>query len=349
MATFFQKLRTLGNSDKEDYLTEIFAFALEIDSEFRTNFLKLLPIEFSEYEMFSIQTQVEYQIDSKVRRPDIEINLGNSIIIIECKIDSEERDKQLLDYSNILINKHQSQKLLIYLTFKNDTKDFISIKEALLERGIDKNKVDELKFKQLRFFDIANAITNHCNSITKELKQYLFKEKLVMEKFGYEDMIALKTFFETSKKMNSILLDEITNDFVNKGLSKYATRQPTIWNNEYIIVYNYGKKNCNIALGFGNWWGEHPCLFVRLYMPKNVTNAEIVTKELKTKLKSDRWKFKQNDSGFLVETTKKMLDLLGENDLNQRQGIIDFFKNCIDDLLKIKADFPQIFNFDVKE
>src|ERR1035437_9767476 len=102
-----------NHSPTENYLTEIFAFCLESDIGFRNDFLKELEIPFSE-ESIKITTQEIYETYGQ---PDIEINFGDTCILIECKVEANERLNQLEDYCLILCNeKKHSNKHIVYLT-----------------------------------------------------------------------------------------------------------------------------------------------------------------------------------------------------------------------------------------
>ena len=103
----------------ENYLIEIFAFCLENDKIFRRDYLS--EIGFNINTDISISTQSSYK---DLGRPDIEINNANSIILIECKIESKERTNQLKDYLKILRKSKLENKWLIYLTKYYETKEF---------------------------------------------------------------------------------------------------------------------------------------------------------------------------------------------------------------------------------
>jgi PD-(D/E)XK nuclease superfamily len=351
MATFFQKLRNLGNSDKEDYLTEIFAYAIQNDLLFRNNFLSLLKCKIDN--SFSINTQIEYEVEyinkgnlyKRLRRPDIEINLENAVILVECKVDSEEGEDQLFDYAKILLEKQGKNKTLVYLTKKIDDKNFDDLKNKLkiFYKILDKEKreIDELKFIALRWFNIESLINDKCNFISKELKQYLLKEKIVMEKIGYEDIVAFKVFIETSQKMNEIL-KEVSRKVSDKDvkLHTYNNFTPVFQKMEYIIRFNY-KNKFDICFGFCNWWNEHPYVFVRLYIPldNDKNSVEKITNTLNPNKNEEIWEYDKNQDsiGYRVEIKKKLVDFICYDKDTQQEKIIEFFSNCIESLVKIKS------------
>lgn len=322
MATFFQKLRKLEDSNKEDYLTEIFAFALENDSIFRNECLKLVIEKIGEQRLSSIKTQAVYR--NEKRRPDIEIDLGNTFIIIECKLGADEGTEQLDDYAKILNAKAgYDQKILVYLTLKHDEK--IKNYEGIV-------------FKSLRWFDIASTITDKCDIITKELKQYLYKEKIVMENFKYEDIVSFKMFIDTSRKMADIL-NEVSKEVKDKKLHKFNNFKPALEDKEYIIRFMFDNK-CDLCFGFGNWWNDHPRMFVRLYIP--LVDANVIAKDIEIKLHNDNW-YSKSTGGYIVENSKHLVDVLLDSEINQREKIIDFFFDSIKSLKEIKSAFPQVF------
>jgi len=127
--SIFQKLRKLSEATnvnrEEDFLTEIFAHALKSDLVFRDAFFLKLPKEFRNQEIQSIETQKVYPaLDShyKERRPDVEINLQDAVIIIENKVRRGEGKEQLPDYAKILDLKPDTNKLLVYITVYLDIK-----------------------------------------------------------------------------------------------------------------------------------------------------------------------------------------------------------------------------------
>lgn len=323
MVTFFQKLRKLNESDKEDFLTEIFAFALISDENFRhTFFLRFLPKGFFSSEQISIETQVRYSEEKK--KPDIEISSFSSFLIIENKVDSKEGDNQLKSYYEILKQKNHANKLLVYLTVQKEEKN---------------HQFDGVGFISLRWLDISRIIDDKCNIITQELKKYLINEKLVMEKLSYQDLFSLKSFFDTASKMQDIL-NEVTRDFA-KSLYNYINWQKTTTGREYVISYRYYNPTFIVSFGFGDWWGEHPCIFFRIAVAKR--DSDDITKLIYSEIQHDSWYHIKNDTHFLVETRKPIIDFLKMED-NQRQEIIAFFKKAIDEISEVKKLHRDIFN-----
>jgi hypothetical protein len=342
----FQKLRKLTDSNKEDFLTELFAHCLAIDPVFRDMFLGLLSSESALKKNYPangfpvIETQKYYSRfppHHEERYPDIEISLPGTAIIIENKIDSGEGDGQLNDYANILSNKPEPNKVLVYLTAYPDEKKY-----NFLNKGVD--------FIQLRWQKIGELITSEskCGDFTRELKVYLKNERLMMKKFDYQDLAAINVFFSTAEKINSIIRDDIGNYFVKeKKLSKSNTYQPRITGKEYGFYYNYGR-DFSICFGIASWWeDEHPRLFIKVRFLGNTPNNKNLSLRLFEALggKESGWN-RIEPVGFneyMVEKTKRLLDFLGSDEQYQRQEIVRFYKDCIDDLDAQKGGFPEIF------
>ena len=327
MTSFFQKLRKLLDSSHEDYLTEILAYALKHDRLFRERFLRLLPAGYQEQTGFSIETQCMYQAEK--RRTDVEISLGHACIMIECKLGSTESYRQLDDYARLLSLKGQPHKLLVFLTVNREekAKDYAHL-------GVE--------FLQLRWYDIGPCITDACDTITKELKHYLKAEKILMDNISYHDIVAFQNFFQTRRKFNDILQNDVTRLFVEKGLHQYNTYQPTLRHNEYVLLFNYGK-HINISLGFGNWWGEHPCLFTRLWVSHKKDAQGNIARSMYQQLQAMNWYIKEVDTGgYIVEYREPLLDYLLYEE-NQRVKLVSFFKKCIGDLASIMDGYPEIF------
>lgn len=331
MTSIFNKLFKLqlrsSNKPLEDYLTEIFGFCLNIDIVFRNRFLQLLHLNNKDYTSFFVDTQCVYASDS--RRTDLEINLGHTYIIIESKVGSVEGTNQLDAYAEILAEKGQEHKLLVFLTANREEKD--------------KDYPSGITFQQLRWHDVGLCINSDCHPMCQELKEFLRAQKLIMENLKYSDLVTFQAFFKTRKKFNDILRNDVSRLYTKKGLHRYNINQPTIRNNEYVFVFTYGKE-VNVALGFGNWWGDHPCLFTRLWISNKKDKAGNKAKEIFHRLQDKNWQFiTSNPDGYAVENKVRLIDFLQLED-SQRSEIVDFFKSCIEDLAEIKPGYLGIFN-----
>lgn len=341
----FQKLRRLSDGAKEDFLTELFAHCLSADPVFWRLFCGLLPLKSGKnYPVLGnpvVETQKYYArfpASHDERYPDIEINLPETVMIIENKIDSNERVRQLQDYAEILrLKESKANKLLIYLTAYRDEKNY-----DFTDNGVD--------FIQLRWQKIGELITSEsgCGDFAREMKVYLKNERLMMKKFDYQDLAAINVFFSTAEKINSILQDDIGSYFVKeKKLSKANTYLPRISGKEYGFYYNYGR---DFAIGFGlaSWWeDEHPRLIVKIRFMGKTQNQKKLSEKLLAAFGGEisgwHWVEPVGANEFLVEKTARLLEFLGSDEQHQRQEIIRFYKGCIDEMEAQKGGFPEIF------
>src|SRR5258708_10534852 len=104
MSSLFERLyknkqSEQGRNQKENFLTEIFAYCLRSDLNFRNKFLKFIGC-IEDCKDFDCVTQFSH---NEFGRPDILIKIDNhTMIIIECKVDSTQSETQLNRYAKFL-------------------------------------------------------------------------------------------------------------------------------------------------------------------------------------------------------------------------------------------------------
>ncbi len=335
----FQKLRKLSDSNKEDYLTELLAHCLATDPIFWEAFLVLLQVQPGKTSPVLknpvVETQKFYPKFSphyQERYPDIEISLPDTVIIIENKIDSGEGDGQLPDYANILNHKRASNKILVYLTVYSDNKAY-----NFKELGVN--------FIPLRWQKVGEAITSKCGDFTREMRTYLKNERLMMNKFDYQDLAAINVFFSTADKINSVIVDDINDYFVReKKLGKLNVFVPKIGGKEYGFYYNY--RDIAICFGVASWWEDgHPKLIVKAKFMGKTGAQKALSESFFNALQGKGWYWIEptGSKEFIVEKTRPLYEFLGFDEQRQRQEIIQFYKDCIDEMGAQQANFPQIF------
>ncbi len=191
MHSFFTKLYKYRQSElqhqKENFLTEIFAYSLKVDLVFRKEFLVKIGVLLDTVN-FSIETQLH---DSDFGRPDIFIKIDQIVeIIIECKIGASQEKTQLSRYANLLIKNAAPQKHLIFLTkYFEETED-----------------IKKVNFKHLRWYDIfiLTAFSNH--PLTQELSNFLKDEKMSTKiSFNKEALNTLRDMQVMVRSMNEFL------------------------------------------------------------------------------------------------------------------------------------------------
>ena len=335
----FQKLRKISenpDSDREeDFLTEIFAHALKYDLVFKAAFFSKLPKEYRNQEIQSLETQKVYPAlgtHYSERRPDIEINLQDAVIIVENKVRSGEGKEQLSDYAKILNLKSDTNKLLVYITV------YLDIKKHPLPSGVD--------FVPLRWQEIGELISPKCGDFAREMKVYLKSEKLMMKNFDYQDLAALNTFFSTAEKINGIFRDDVGPYFVREmKMHSFINNQPKIVGKEYCFNYNYGKK-CTISFGIESWLeDEHPRLFIRIGFLRPSNDPKGLSDDVHKMLGGDveNWERLLAGPNWAVVKRKRVLDFMVTDEQNQRSEIVKFFTDNIDKMEALKIKFPEIF------
>ncbi len=311
---------------EEDFLTEIFAYTLKTDLVFREAFFSQLPVKYSDKKFLNIQTQKIYP----ERRPDIEINLEDAVIIIENKVGSEEGREQLPDYAKILRSKTVGNKLLVYITAYRDTK--------ISHEGID--------FVTLRWHDIGELVSPKCGDFAKEMNVYLKSEKLIMNNFDSKDLEVLGTLFSTVEKINSIFRDDVSRYFVREmKMHSFINNQPNIEGKEYRFSYNYGKK-FTISFGVEAWSEEDgPKCFIRIGFLRQLEDPRSLSEKVHNKLggNTGNWELLSIGPDWVVVNRKPLLDLMISDEKNQREKICNYFFENIDKIAELKTEFPEIF------
>lgn len=221
MGSFFHRLYKYRESDlrhqKENFLTEIFAYCLINDKQFQTNFLFLIGCG-ELVNDFECKTQFAV---SEMGKPDVHININGKItIIIECKLDTTQQETQLRRYCEILSKNNAGTKHLVLLTkYYEETED------------LPKN----ISFKHIRWFQIFDLLHNSSNEMSKELFNYLIDEKMSTQiSFNKNEGNALKTFKATLVKMNEFLIR--TKDMLSKYTSLTFRFVKVFENCEYGIM-----------------------------------------------------------------------------------------------------------------
>lgn len=229
---------------RENFLTEIFAFCLETDSVFFSSWCEIL--EIPKTLNYEIRTQVYYEGKG---RPDIEISMndGTDRILIECKIDHFERENQLTDYAEILLQRQLENKHLVYLTRYYEAKEL---------------NATEVNLHMIRWSDIYNMISTDNAEITNQLNQYIKDQSMEDSgNFNYHDISVLLGVDDVISKMDEVLNASIghANKLLKVKFSGYSSRSSRMQDQmtyaEYKDVYLEEKYMFGLIIGF-YWWFE---------------------------------------------------------------------------------------------
>jgi hypothetical protein len=318
-------------------LTEILGYCLEHDLIFQRDFLNLIGLnEISEN--LTIKTQNSY---SNIGRPDIEIYSNNCRIIIECKVEANERTNQLIDYAKLLTNSNKTYIKLVYLT------KYIENKE------IDFNKNS---FIQICWYDIARIVNNDNQFYTSEFKQHLKELNMATVKyFNVVDLATLNAITETIDKMNTTL-DAVKPYYIENfgGISKKSSRSTRLEDGWYVNYQGYSLNNrikFKICYGYFWFWDSEgiPCIGFQVRIPtygENYKTNEFFkafSKELKSWI--ELWDVEEDGDDIVIANYHYISDFIVESEKDEQlKDIIDFLKSeCIDKLIKIKQKNPTLF------
>ena len=316
----------------ENFLTEIFAYCLEADAKFRHDFLtNILQIEYNANN-FSISTQEEYY---GFGRPDIQITFDNSIILIECKVESGERENQLNDYEQILnkLKPNQLNKNIVFLT------KYFEVKEL---------RNETVHLHMARWFQIYELINKDNSQVTIQLKEFLKEQGMEKVKnFSIQDLMAMKTIPETMTKMDE-LLEQFKIEFEKKfgGFSKDSSRSTRLVENEYTnyVVLSYEKKKYILSVGFF-WWrkeNEVPMVGLSINIPKKrFENSELLKILQKELIIKHRWEFEEDKSYFNYSSFKPLTDFLTAAEDNI-PAMKKFMMKQLETLYQLKASNTKL-------
>lgn len=324
-----------NKSPKENYLIEIFGFCLENDSDFCNQFLGLLNIKIGLDEI-KINTQV---VDPEFGRPDIEIRINNEIhILIECKVESREGERQLKRYTNILSKSRLPQKHLVYLTKYYVTKE---------------NRSDQIELHLLRWNELTEIIDKKSAETTKQFLQFLKDEAMTkVKKFTINDLSVMLNIPSALSKMDEVL--NVSKSYFEKKVKSmqrnYASRSTPLFEGYYVDNSFFQCKNYTITINVGfMWWEDSPVPYVGIEIrmdyfkknPKDDDNIKTMSKFLSGKEKN--WDMDDEDERYIYFYAIKLVSEFIRDDEDDIPLIQNYLKQKIDDLSELKKGHPNIF------
>lgn len=284
-------------------------------------------------EEFRVSSQY---VAGKDSRPDIVIETDNTIILIECKVESSENPDQLNRYSSYLQKNHQKkEKHLIYLTKYFDQKD--------IPRGNDYPR-----FQQLRWHEIYTIINKDHQQITKELKKLLKAYGMEDPKnFSIEDLLALKTISSTISKMDEVLAyfsKELTDKF--KGCSTYSSRSSKLAENGYSNYVSLKNDGIEYWLSIGFYWWEdkwdYPQVGIILSIPTKAYREDGKFDEFKTNFHQPAWThFERGEHRICY--VKPLSTFLHSETNDHFTEIKIFLENGLKEIYELKKNLPLAF------
>ena len=313
MASFFYNLYRYKQSDikhqKENFITEIFAYCLTNDSYFQSEFLKFIGCT-TQCNDFSCQTQ---HFDKEFGKPDVLIKISDdTVIVIECKVDSVQGETQLERYSRFLDNQKQNKRYLIFLTrFSEDVS------------SIDSRH----NFRHIRWYEIFDILRSSDNLISKEFATYLTEQKMSRDvSFTKSELNALKSIKEVVSKMDDFLLH--MKDILERYSKNKISFLKKLSNAEYGITTEI--KIGEIWIGLFEYdHNEEIQVCIDLHMHKDIPERRSVDKFFNL----NNWKT-YDEGEFTVWFNAKNISSFYTNDTFDIKQASDFVKSELDKIKK---------------
>lgn len=322
-----------NNSPLENFLTEIFAYCLESDNNFRLDFFSQCLDIHTKATDIKIETQEEYE---GYGRPDIEINFADTAILFECKVEAIERQNQLEDYASIL-KKHkpaEHSKHIVFLTKYFEHKELTDT---------------TINLHLIRWFAVYELIDDTHSQITNQLKTFLKDQGMEkIKNFTIQDLLAMKTIPETMTKMDELLEQfkpECDKQF--GGFSKDSSRSTRLPNSIYInyVQLNFDKLVYHLLLGFF-WWSDElevPVIGVSLEISvKRFENSELVRILDKELLDKYDWEFEDDGRFYFYSSFKPLTDFITADEDNI-PAMKKFLQSQLNILYDIRKTYPKLF------
>lgn len=228
----------------EDYFTKILLFFLENNEQFREKLVtKLLGIKDIEKDSkFSVKYNLPYP--PKNTRPDLSISNKDILILIEIKINTELREHQLIDYSEIIKDKLEKKEIkkgfVVFLPkyfelIQNDGKNIIEINtnNKLIEKNWsdmytffknDENFTNEMRWLKNQYIELMEV---------ENMQPFRKMDKGNLSNMGKEFSNIVRLFselkrrlsdkgieFRNNKNENFVKLDNENIEILQMGIKK---------------------------------------------------------------------------------------------------------------------------------
>ena len=258
------QLNTYG-TPVEDWLTEMFKYALENEEDFLLNILHLIDPRIDRIpEDLSLRTQATFK---KIRghreesRPDMVLSFKDYYIFIENKVDSPEnvRGKQLNRYAQHLNESSTKNKILVYITRdydpKNDENEFIENDKpdpSYIFAGCKENTIE---FVSLRWHQIFRELKKYkSNPIIQETLTYMKQHNMATNnQFSPMDIMTMSNFNNVRKTMLNVLNGKVKDKLNELGIGTctLAAMMTQLKNHDrYVFYRGYG---AGITFFVGFW------------------------------------------------------------------------------------------------
>lgn len=243
-----------GKHERENYLTELLAAVLERYPALINSLCTHAKLTVPADTKFRVRTQVSYAEG----QPDIVLNSisGGFLLLIECKLEAGEGDKQLERYQQILATNSAAQRGLIFLTKYYE---------------LPPKPIESLRWYQL--FELLAKLP--ASDLLTSFREYLTHHRLHKPMtFLASDLIALEQMQATIAKMDEVIspLEREFRKYLGSTYQYAKSRSANLadgW-------YGYGRtvSSTNIKAGFRCSLGQIPACFIEVERWANVPLAE---------------------------------------------------------------------------
>lgn len=349
MNNIFSRLSSLrkitDKNQEEDFLTEIFAFILENDSELLKNFLKEFSIinDSKHFEVKSVKTQysvkkiLEYQQDTN-SRIDLVVTLENHLIFIENKVDSTAGENQLKKYAEQLDSLKCTNKTLIFLT-----KNFEKISETYIkENCINPMHINIICIRWYQVYELLKQ--NISNSIfVKHFVNYLEDMNInLATQFSPSDLTTMNSMSKVLKMMEETVYGRVKDTFLDKIKLKYRQNQPEIQvrdQSRYTYIHYGAGLHITFGFYFNTYGSTYPTVGIEVWRDPKSENFQELSKIMAQILIDDnKWKSWGNiDNANIwaqIFINKNITDFL--NNDNHLLEIESYLIECVERLSCVK-------------
>ncbi|MEG1256413.1 PD-(D/E)XK nuclease family protein [Clostridium sp.] len=315
----YKKHRESDKTPLEDYTTEILVGILEEDQLLLKKFVNEILAIPGDY--FNIESQEKYYLEDDMDCiVDIVIENEEMICFLENKVNSNEGERQLERYTNVLTGIKADNSKEIYLRY--------------CTKYYDKKYIEGIDFKQLRWKKIYQFLKNQeQNDIVNEYLEFLKSEGMAMaDEFNFQDMITLSNYYSTKSKIYECL-DSVKEFFEsNFGKTKRCENNNGFW----LYKENpFGNVDSEVYIGFSlfnNGSEVIPYLSCGIYSKKNNEKFTVFTKHItKTNLFSKTDVQNNRVDGYFDEPLSNLIC----ND-EQLKKIEEWFIEKLEIIMKFK-------------
>ena len=340
----------------EDFFTELVAHLFSTNKEILYAWLKYLdlPDMDADFDAVSVSTQQTFKglphHDSD-SCPDLVIELvggcKQDIIFIESKIGSKEGCQQLSRYAEILdAIPDFHNRLLVYITRDFDPKDREGVFKEIPNSSV--------RFKQVRWHQFYQFLTSQVETmLTEEIIKFMQIHQMAHNnQFSSIDVIALANFTKSLKLMDQTMWGEVSQQFKQVLGSRLPHRKTLEGLHAHGRYLMYARMPDQLP---GQWWcglgfmlntstsTDYPTVYLTLEVDPRSQHRAAIIEAMKEICKQPQWKgYELDDSKAYsrIVLGRSLQSFLGEED--QVAAIQKFFLEALDELVKIKSQYPHL-------